>query len=652
MYYCKRILLLLVCFASVLPLHAKKLALEVYAALPSASMVRISPDGTHFAYRHHDEKQDYLMVREVASNKAIGAIDVSEIDPKNLYFLDNNRLILKTSAYMGLYGYSGRHNVKAAYVYNVKDKSVRQLLIPGYGIYRGQTQVSDVIGVKLDEDKVMMPAYYGEDGRRYEAPVYTLMSVRLDKKRKPKRLTNGTHDAIDFFVDEAGELLVQERYNNENDIHRVQVRDGNSWRDIYTETTPIRTKSFVGLTPQRDKLVMLMYDDSGRNNYYTMALSDGKIEGPIFVNPNADIESVLTDIHRVVYGVRYAGFYPDYKFFDANLDKIYQGLKSEIADHSIQIADYSPDWKNIVFHIEGPEILGGYFLYTPSGFVNLANQREQINPANFNPVVIREFKANDGLTIPTLLTYPANTEKPAKKLPAIMMPHGGPESYDQYSFDWLAQFFANRGYLVIQPQFRGSKGFGAEHILAGRGEWGGKMQSDLNDTLDTLIASGEVDAEKVCIFGISYGGYAALAGATFTPDKYRCAISVNGVSDLTEMLDKEKYDYGSDHWVVSYWEDSMAKKKVSDDFLESISPINFTKQVKTPVLLIHGEIDKVVDIEQSEDMFDELEDEDKLVKFVELEDEGHHLIYPQSRLKLLQEVETFLNKYNKAANTK
>jgi dipeptidyl aminopeptidase/acylaminoacyl peptidase len=155
---------------------------------------------------------------------------------------------------------------------------------------------------------------------------------------------------------------------------------------------------------------------------------------------------------------------------------------------------------------------------------------------------------------------------------------------------------------------------------------------------------GVIDADRVCIV-ISYGGYAALAGAAFTPDVYKCAVSINGVSDVEAMIDNEKFEYGSDHWLVSYWQDLIDKDKLGDDFLETISPINYIDKIKSPVLLIHGKNDTIVPFEQSENMFDELEDEGKTVTFIELEDEGYHLSKNETRLQTLNAIDAFIHKH-------
>ena len=144
------------------------------------------------------------------------------------------------------------------------------------------------------------------------------------------------------------------------------------------------------------------------------------------------------------------------------------------------------------------------------------------------------YKARDGLDIPAYLTLPPG--KAPKNLPVVVMPHGGPDYRDYIGFDWMAQFFANRGYAVLQPNFRGSSGYGHKFTEAGLHQWGLKMQDDISDGVKKLIADGIANPKRVCIVGASYGGYAALAGATFTPDLYACAVSFAGISDLPRAI--------------------------------------------------------------------------------------------------------------------
>jgi dipeptidyl aminopeptidase/acylaminoacyl peptidase len=158
-----------------------------------------------------------------------------------------------------------------------------------------------------------------------------------------------------------------------------------------------------------------------------------------------------------------------------------------------------------------------------------------------SPVETIAYSTRDGAQIWGYLTTPRGAPRSA---PLIVMPHGGPESRDVYGFDTLAQFLASRGYLVFQPQFRGSGGFGRAFAELGYRQWGQRMQNDVTDGVRHLIETGRADASRICIFGASYGGYAALAGAAFTPDLYRCAVSWAGVSDLVDLVRDERR-YGS-----------------------------------------------------------------------------------------------------------
>jgi dipeptidyl aminopeptidase/acylaminoacyl peptidase len=622
--------------------------LEVYANTPEISLMTISPDGTRIAYRtlHNDRK--VLLIKDITTGKTLGGASIEEINAQNAYFIDNFRVILKVSEYKKIPGYTGMHTVSAAFIYDLRTKEIRQLLIPGYGVYKGQTNIGDIIGLSADKQSAYMPAYFSDQkGVKIndfgEGPIYTLMKVKLAKKNKPRQLRIGSHDAKDFFVDENGKPLAIERYNENKKQHRVQSYIDGDWVDIFTETTPYRYRSFSGLTPDRKSLVMTMTGENGRRQYFTMSLKDGKISDPIFTRDDADVEHVLTDIQRVVYGVKYSGFKPSYAFFDDKLTKTFAAIQQAMPENSFTMVDHTPDWSKIIYRIEGGEQAGEYILFANNSFSFLASSRSKVSAELVNPVKEYSYNARDGYKIPTLLTYPKGNT--SQKLPAVVMPHGGPEAYDRIKFDWLAQYLASRGVLVIQPQFRGSKGFGIEHLRKGRGEWGKKIQDDITDAITSLSKEGQVDPERVCIMGWSYGGYAALAGATFTPELYQCAISINGISDVEEMLAFEKNEHGEQSETYSYWQEVINTKGLDSGFLKSISPINYVEKIQIPILLIHGLRDKVVNFEQSDDFFDALVDENKNVTLIEIAGEGHKFLKNESRIKTLTAIDKFLNNH-------
>ena len=200
----------------------------------------------------------------------------------------------------------------------------------------------------------------------------------------------------------------------------------------------------------------------------------------------------------------------------------------------------------VVVAVDGPKKPLTYYLLdrTTHNAQVIASSYPGLDAADLGEMKPYPYKARDGLDIHSYLTLPPGSA--GRNMPLVVMPHGGPDARDMLGFDWMGQFFASRGYAVFQPNYRGSSGYGHKFTEAGLHQWGLKMQDDITDGVKKLIADGIVDPRRVCIVGGSYGGYAALAGATFTPDLYACAVSFAGVSDLPKMLQTERNESGQE----------------------------------------------------------------------------------------------------------
>ncbi|MFY8274921.1 alpha/beta hydrolase family protein [Pseudoalteromonas sp. SSDWG2] len=647
----KKILFIFACLLSTSVLAALQnapiLPVDVYADLPKFSMARLSPSGQRILFRAVDGDKDIMMIKELSTGKLVGGVVLGEVNPSGAFFIDEDRVILQAYKYKKLHGYRGRHNVSTAYVYDVNTNNIVQLLVPGLGIYHGQTGLGHIVGISEDKTEVYMPAYTGI--KTLDNPPYSLVKVKLDTKRsrEPRIVKRGRNEIDDYFVDSQGEIIAIEAFNNRDDLHTIDSYISGEKVEIFSQNTAIKRVSFVGLTPDKQSLVMIKGDEHGGDSYYTMSLHDGKVTGPIFVRPGKEIDYVLSDINRVVYGVRYSGFKPSYEFFNKQVDNVLNALQKQMPNNVFYIQDHSADWQSILLLVEGEGSPQDYYLYNKeTGFQFLASARKGVDPAYVNPVLETSITARDGLAIPTLITSPVGVTLGDKPLPTVVMPHGGPESYDKYGFDYMAQFLANRGYLVIQPQFRGSRGFGADHTTKGYGQWGQAMQTDLDDALAAMVEKSYADKDRTCMLGWSYGGYASLTAAVSTPQMYKCIIAINGVSDLEEMLSTERREHGSDHWIVSYWNKAMRDSVDDSKLLERYSPINHVHKVQAPVLVIAGEHDKVVPVKQSRNMVEELEDANKDVTYIELENEGHSIINNNtSRTITLTAIEKFLDKH-------
>ena len=397
----------------------------------------------------------------------------------------------------------------------------------------------------------------------------------------------------------------------------------------------------------RDNRSLLMRSHkSGEWEDYEVRLADGSVTGPI---KGYDGDNVVLDrATRTLIGLVDVKLdRVDYQFFNPGDQALWRGLAKAFPGERISLESWSDDRKTVIVEVQGPS--NGVALFkvdrTTGKVEFMADRYAGIGPDELHPVESFAFKAGDGLEIPAYLTRPKGRE--AKGLPLVVLAHGGPEARDYPGFDWWAQALASRGYAVVQPQFRGSSGFGEAHRNAGYGQWGRRMQTDLSDAVRHLAAKGIVDARRVCIVGASYGGYAAMAGVTLDPGVYRCASAVAGVSDLRRMLASEVVESGGARTnSLRYWQRFMGAASKDDTSIDAISPARLADRVTVPLQLIHGRDDTVVLPEQSRFMRDAMIKAGKSADYLELPSEDHWLSRPATRIAMLEAQVAFLETHN------
>jgi dipeptidyl aminopeptidase/acylaminoacyl peptidase len=389
-----------------------------------------------------------------------------------------------------------------------------------------------------------------------------------------------------------------------------------------------------------------------RRGIYLYDLAKESFGEPLFENPLYDLEAgrISRDGKRVVSYCYYAHVYIC-QFTDQRIESHMRGLRKFFGDAvNVNLVDASSDDRAFVLLATGPNQAPTYFYYRvdQARVEPLGLRREAMNGRPLPTGTVVKWKARDGVELSGYLLRPPGAEK-AVKMPLVILPHGGPELRDHLDFDPWTQMLTARGYAVFQPNFRGSDGFGRAFLESGWGEWGGKMQDDITDGLDSLIAAGSVDPARVCIVGASYGGYAALAGAVKTPDKYRCAISVSGISDLDALVKWERGDWRRG---LGWADDSEGYqhilRMIGDPGKDAVrldvtSPAQHAAAaVKIPVLLIHGEEDDVTPISQSERMAKALAKAGQPVQFVRLPLVGHRGWRIKTERQVLSKMQEFL----------
>jgi dipeptidyl aminopeptidase/acylaminoacyl peptidase len=312
----------------------------------------------------------------------------------------------------------------------------------------------------------------------------------------------------------------------------------------------------------------------------------------------------------------------------ATLEKLYPGLQTGVVGRDLSGA-------KVVVKTESASSPPAYYyfdvaknVYKPLG--SAYPQLSGLAIAETRPI---SYDARDGLEIDGYLTVPKGAE--ARNLPLIVYPHGGPASRDFLRFDYWVQYFASRGWAVLQMNFRGSEGYGRAFEKAGEHQWGKAMQDDITDGVRWAVEQGIADPGRICIVGGSYGGYAALQGLTSTPGLYRCAVSLNGVSDIQAFISDKRY-YASYQLVRDY---------LAQEDPAAVSPANHAANVEAPVLIVHGTKDRTVDHDQSERMSAALRKAGKPVVAAELEGGDHFLTHERHRIQFFKAMDAFLQEH-------
>lgn len=625
--------------SALLSLAAAEPPIEAYGELPDIWALGISPSGNRFAYFTHEEAGDYFMIAEPGKG-VIGGAAIGELKPSEIFFANENYAIVVASETTSSNFFKGKWENSSAFSYNIEKKKFTTLLKGFDQLFPGQSGLGHIVGRADAQDAVFMPAFVGPYGR--ENVPNSLLKAPLNLSSATV-VSEGTHNTRDWFVDGKGVVLAREDYDDDADEYRVFTGKNGALKKIYQESTALRETNVVGVHPDGSGLILSRSNDNDQYAAFSKLGFDGAITGGLFQSDAVSIDRVLTGKNRELIGVVYSGLRPVYAFFDQTLTADMNVLAGMYPDDVVKLDGWTDDFGKLVVRVEGGATAPTYFLFDRAKrqIGKLAQSYAEIGDADINPVVTIEYKARDGLKIPSILTMPRGSTL-GQSLPLIVLPHGGPELYDAVRFNWMAQYFASRGYLVFQPNFRGSYGFGRAHREAGHGEWGGKMQDDITDGVNLLIKKQWADPNRTCIVGGSYGGYAALAGGAFTPDLYKCVAAIAPVTDLNWMLTLEKRESGGDSAVYEYWKKLIGDKSKDRAKIEAVSPANAAANFKAPVLLIHGNDDTVVPIGQSIRMENELKKAGKDVTFIKLKDGDHWLSTSETRLQTLRELDKFV----------
>ena len=425
--------------------------------------------------------------------------------------------------------------------------------------------------------------------------------------------------------------------------------------------TPIGTyKGKVVVSGSKFSPSGTLIEENDTNAIYLYDMNTREFSDKLYQDPRYDV-SGLTGSCRQASGYRlsssgsseisaiaYESYQQEAVFFDKEQEATYIAIKQLFPGDQIEILSSDVSGKVMMVLVQGSNNPGDYYivdLYKNS--VNLLYQeRPWLDRSKLAKTTAVKYYARDGLEIPALLTL---TKKETDKNYFVILPHGGPNTKQRIGYDTWAQFFANKGINVLQPDFRGSTGLGTKHYKAGNLEWGKKMQDDITDGVMWAIENGYADADTVCIAGASYGGYATMAGLVFTPDLYRCGINSVGVTDQQQLLDnfaaKASRFQSWDEEPLLEWGDMSTEE--GQKYAKEISPILHVDNIKAPVLVLHGTNDPIVPVFHARDLIAKLEKLGKEYDSMFQAYEEHCVVScgELANLEFLNIQEEFLDKY-------
>ncbi|MFT4091931.1 MAG: prolyl oligopeptidase family serine peptidase, partial [Asticcacaulis sp.] len=471
-------------------------------------------------------------------------------------------------------------------------------------------------------------------------------SLKSDRKYL---LDETTEHAEYWILSKEGDILAREDFNlnSRNWTLRLAPSPKARLKKVLSQTfSGAARANLIGLGRTQNTFIVSMPDKEG-DYWYHEITAEGELSAPLYED-NYETATIYHPETGLLSGFR-TGQYDrrTYLYYDTLMEKIPGLVKKAMGENYYAVtASMADDPRKVIAYTEGASDAGSYYFidFQSGSFEHIGSQYPDMPEEWIADKSKFKYLAGDGLEIEAYLTLPPKRDP--KALPLLVMPHGGPVSYDSMIYDWMAQAIASRGYAVLQPNFRGSSGYGTDFIEAGYGEWGRKMQTDLSDGVRHLAQEGTIDINRVAIAGASYGGYAALAGAAFDPDVYRCAISIAGLSDIPKWMAWELEEAARNKKATSV---QIWKLRLGDEKRwPHISPARSADTIKAPILLIHGKDDDVVPFEQSTIMRNALRKADKPFEFAELKREDHWLSYEETRIQTLELMLNFLNKHNPA----
>lgn len=662
MFTFRSLIFCLLCALSLQHVSAKPLTsplpIETFTRHGDYLDVVISPDGKHLATRMRKEEKVMLLIVSATDGQVVGGVNPSGEDVvHSVTWVNNHRVVYelaeknlgydRPTATGELFGIN-IDNTQSGLLYGYRagiNNHVGSLIKTSESVKASQ-EVLDIL--PADEDHILIIEYpwekigrYYYDNRKTTA-IVSKLNIYTGRKYRVEALP---YPKVKAITNQNGEVRFITWTDIDGDLHSA-VKQDEEWKPINIDYPFAGTPAVIGLS--HDEQFAFLYGAYGEkmlNNVFKLNLTSGAVD-LIFEGAETDIEKWTFDeaSGTPAVGIAYPGK-PQYFYNDADetsdVVKLYKMLLNAFKGREIDIRDFSDDGRIAVVRVSSDINPGEFYLFNTqtkkADFIWANGSWIDINA--MRPMQALQLEARDGTDLHAYLTLPNLPADKAAKAPLIVMPHGGPHFVrDYWTFDPDAQLFANRGYAVLQVNFRGSDGYGDAFESAGFGEWGGAMIDDILDTTQHVISTQPIDGARVCIYGVSYGGYAALMSAVKAPELFKCTIGSAGVYNLKELFEE---GLNLKHFGGREFLERALGTDITE--LDGYSPIYHADKIQAKVMLIHGLKDEVALPEHAEQMRDALKRQGKKVRWLTFNKTGHGIYDTEDRTAMFEEILDFLD---------
>lgn len=608
----------------------RKIPVKDFFKNPERVAYKLSPNGEYIAYLAPYESRLNIFVRAVDGEKATRITSTTDRDLSGFFWANNERL-------MYIRDFGGDENF---HLFSVKrDGSDEKDLTPFEGV---RVQIIDDLTEDENHMLVGMNKRIPQIFDPYRINIHTGELTQVAENRG---------DITEWITDHRGHLRAAIATNGVNTTILYRASEQDQFEAVATNDFKISVYPMYFDFDNGETVYALSNKGRDKLAIIKMNIRTGEELELIYEHPEVDVSYMsYSKKRKVPTTISYTTWKRKYKFVDPQIEAHYKDLEKQLGtDYEIAITSTTKEEDKFIIRTYSDRSLGAYYYYDTNNkelkeIAKVGSWLKEEELANMKPI---QYESRDGLKICGYLSLPVGVK--AKNLPVVINPHGGPWARDSWGFNPEVQFLCNRGYAVLQMNFRGSTGYGREFWQASFKEWGLKMQDDVTDGVNWLIKEGIADSTRIAIYGGSYGGYCTLAGITFTPELYACAVDYVGVSNLFTFMET----------IPPYWEPyrkmlyemvGNPEDSVDNARLRATSPVFHVDKIKAPLLIAQGAKDPRVKQAESDQMVEALRSRNIEVDYILKENEGHGFHNEENRFEFYERMETFLDMHLQLAD--